>query len=82
MASSFSTTQGVPYDYDSLMHYGAYAFTRNGGPTIEPLNSGVSLDALGQRSGFSTYDLEHVNVLYCSEGKIVYAPGPLYTVQM
>lgn len=51
------------------MHYGAYAFTQNGQPTIVPLESGVSLNSLGQRNGLSTDDLEHVNVLYCGESK-------------
>lgn len=69
VSSSFATLQGVPYDYRSLMHYSAHAFTRNGRPTIEPKDPGVSLDALGQRTGFSTNDLEHVNALYCDESE-------------
>ena len=61
-----STTQGIPYDYDSIMHYEAFAFSRDiSQPTIEPVNRSISLNRLGQRRGFSELDLHHVNVLYC-----------------
>lgn len=61
------TTQGVPYDFGSIMHYSAYAFSRNGRPTIVPKDRSISLSALGQRDGLSTEDLEHINTLYCSD---------------
>ena len=67
VSSSFATTQGVPYDYRSLMHYSAYAFTQNERPTIQPIDQSISLSDLGQRNGFSTNDLQHVNALYCEE---------------
>ena len=68
---AFATTQGVEYDFRSLMHYDAYAFTRNGQPTIEPQDSTVPLDSLGQRDKLSSGDLLHVNTLYCGEGLLL-----------
>ena len=67
-STSFVTTQGIPYDIMSVMHYSAYAFSRNGRPTIEPVDRSIPLSALGQRRGFSPSDLEHVNTLYCRRG--------------
>ena len=69
-SESFVTTQGVPYDYGSVMHYGAFDFSRNGQPTILPLDGNVALSDLGQRQGFSPSDVTHVNVLYCG-GKFI-----------
>lgn len=67
ISSAFATTQGISYDFSSLMHYSAYAFSRNGRPTIVPLDSSLSLDSLGQREDFSDGDLQHVKTLYCGE---------------
>ena len=61
----FVTTQGVPYDFDSLLHYNAYAFSSNGQVTIQPKDGNVALSRLGQREGFSENDLLHVKSLYC-----------------
>ncbi|AJQ94133.1 Dot/Icm T4SS effector Zinc-dependent metalloprotease LegP [Gynuella sunshinyii] len=47
------------YDYGSIMHYSAYAFS-SGGPTIVPLQSAV----IGQRNGLSTLDIASINAHY------------------
>lgn len=49
------------YDYGSIMHYGRYAFSKNGLPTIEPKQSGVSI---GQRSALSDVDIAAVHHVY------------------
>jgi hypothetical protein len=49
------------YDYQSIMHYGAYAFTKNGLPTIIPLTSGA---VIGQRDHLSEKDIAAINAMY------------------
>jgi len=62
-STSQVSTLGTPYDYGSVMHYGAYAFAvdRNR-PTIRALRSGGS--NMGNRSRLSAMDIERVQVHY------------------
>jgi hypothetical protein len=71
-----ATTQRIPYDLRSIMHYDAYAFSTNGRPTIEPRNTRVKLSNIGQRQGFTDLDLQHVNTLYGCNNQ----PSGLYNV--
>lgn len=49
------------YDYASIMHYPATAFSKNGQATIVPLQSGVTI---GQRDGLSYGDRQTIAKLY------------------
>jgi hypothetical protein len=49
------------YDYGSIMHYGRFAFSKNGLATIEPKQSGVTI---GQRTGLSAGDIAAVHSIY------------------
>ena len=60
------TTQQVPYDIKSLMHYTAFAFTKDSTkPTIVPLDPQIKLESLGSSHIPTYFDLLHINFLYC-----------------
>lgn len=75
---------GAKYDYSSVMHYGPSAFSKNGKPTIEPKQRGVSI---GQRIDFSPTDLYKINRLYSCPNRQtpassqVAAPDPVVLTQ-
>ncbi|XP_064089956.1 hatching enzyme 1.2-like [Macrobrachium nipponense] len=72
-SDAHTTNLGLPYDYESIMHYSPYAFTRTyGSPTIVLKRSGVTI---GQRSGFSQLDVQSLNLLYTCSG-VKPTPGP------
>lgn len=48
------------YDFGSIMHYGATAFSSNGQPTIVPIGG----QAIGQRNGLSVADISAVRAMY------------------
>ncbi|XP_064594609.1 zinc metalloproteinase nas-15-like isoform X2 [Liolophura sinensis] len=61
-SSSDMDLLGQPYDYGSVMHYGAYAFAKDRSkPTLTPKKSGVTI---GQRVGLSREDIKKIQLLY------------------
>lgn len=67
LSPSYVKTFDVPYDYNSVMHYNAYSFSKNGQPTIVPLQE--SGDQIGQRKQLSQLDIKKVNKMYKCNGK-------------
>lgn len=53
------------YDFGSVMHYPALAFSSNGKPTIIPLDSNnEEASKMGQRIGMSRKDIDRLNTMY------------------
>ncbi|XP_076118892.1 high choriolytic enzyme 2 [Alosa pseudoharengus] len=63
-----NTYLNTAYDYNSVMHYGRYAFTADGEPTIIP-KPDQSIP-IGQRDGPSVLDIHKINVLYKCGGMV------------
>ena len=61
----FRADISLPYDYGSVMHYGKYAFSSNGWPTITTRQSAN----IGQRKGLSMPDWRHIQKAYCQRDK-------------
>ncbi|XP_050521742.1 zinc metalloproteinase nas-13-like [Daktulosphaira vitifoliae] len=64
--SAMIDDQGVGYDYRSVMHYSANAFSRNGQPTIDAKTRGV---IMGQREGLSRKDIQKIQKMYKCKSK-------------
>lgn len=54
------------YDYDSIMHYPRWAFSKNGQDTITPVDPNATI---GQRNGLSPGDIAAVDMMYPGCGK-------------
>ncbi len=66
----------VPYDYESVMHYGKTAFG-SGRITIETIDP-TKQNVIGNRRGFSKYDIMQMNLLYKCKGRYYLCSNYLY----
>jgi len=64
------THYGLPYDYESVMHYGSYDFSKNGMRTIRTKDSSKQ-GVIGNAKGISDLDIELVKKMYnCGGGPV------------
>lgn len=61
-SSTVVTNLGYRYDYDSIMHYGPFDFSKNGYHTISSKTS--EGQGMGQRVGLSPTDIGKINKMY------------------
>ena len=78
-AESYNFSQNISngddiggYDYNSVMHYNATAFSVNGLPTLETIPAGIPI---GQRAGLSTGDIAAIHMLY--RNTVITDPAPV-----
>ena len=63
---SRSTPQGLPYDFNSIMHFRHNAFSSNSNnSTVVPHNRTIPLTVLGSSAAATNLDFLHINLLYC-----------------
>lgn len=60
-------TFSVPYDYGSILHYSATAFSVNGQPTIVSKGGPGTKEKMGQRKELSKSDIIKLNKMYCGK---------------
>ena len=58
------STQDIPYEYSSIMHYGAQAFTNNGWDTMVPKQRGAQLVEPYDKPGLTPLDVKKIHKLY------------------
>ena len=61
--SNFVSMFSTHYDYDSIMHYGRRAFSRNGRDTVTTINPSFA-NRIGQRSRLSAGDIARIRNMY------------------
>ncbi|XP_073340743.1 meprin A subunit beta-like [Pagrus major] len=71
VSKSETTTNGVPYDYSSVMHYSQYAFSNSSKRTIITKDPAFQ-EVIGQRLEVSPSDVLELNLLYKCNSTIAF----------
>ncbi|XP_054759491.2 blastula protease 10-like [Lytechinus pictus] len=59
-----STFTGLPYDFKSVMHYGARDFGIDRQVVLKPIGDPFAVHDMGQREGLSFFDIKLANLIY------------------
>ena len=60
----FTTTQNLPYDYASIMHYSHSTYS--GKSELVPRNRSIPLDYISSAEEPTELDYLHINLAYCN----------------
>ncbi len=80
LENNFQIEEGIPrsaYDYCSIMHYSATAFSKNKLPTIECLQNGMVVPCppcLGNRQDFTDADIKGIDWFYSNSSRFPCEP--------
>ena len=62
---NITTSQGLPYDFRSIMHFRHDAFSRDHKSTVLPRSHTIRKTFLGSSASGTDLDFLHLNILYC-----------------
>ena len=65
-----AVTQGLPYDFHSIMQFKHNAGSKNGQSTMIPVNDSIPKEMLGQSNDPSQQDYLDVMLTYCGERNV------------
>ena len=67
-----TVTQGLPYDYGSIMQFKHNAFSKNNLSTMIPVNDSTPKEMLGQATEPSQQDYLDIMLTYCGERNVFF----------
>ena len=69
--NTHTATQGLPYDFGSIMHLEHDTYSKNGLSTMIPVNDSISKAMFGQSIYPSQQDYLDIKLTYCGEKKSI-----------
>ena len=77
-----AVTQGLPYDFGSIMQMKHDAYSKNGLSTMIPLNDSIPKEMLGQSTYPSQQDYLDIKLTYCGEINVSFKCDHIYKIHL